>query len=112
MELHARSGGAFWETWSEGGRTIVTSGEVFRYDPPGALDLTWADERCGETEVAFRLFENGAGARLVLNHAGWGPHPPSQRRKLIDDHAEGWSRCLTRLAEYATRIGADSGEHR
>ena len=112
VELHARYGGAFRETWSDGGRTIVTSGEVTRYDPPGALDMTWADEWCGETEVAFRLFEHGAGTRVVLNHSGWGPHPPSQRQKLIDDHADGWSRYLTRLAEYATQIGADSRERR
>jgi uncharacterized protein YndB with AHSA1/START domain len=102
VDLQARAGGTLVERWSDGGRTVITSGKVTRCDPPFALELTWADSDWpAETQVAFHLFEDGDGTRLVLDHSGWSVHPAGERRKLLEAHAAGWSRHLERLAEYA-----------
>ncbi len=103
VELQARPGGKLRETWSDGAREIVTSGEVTRCDPPFALEMTWADDDwSGDTTVAFHLTEGRDGTHLVLTHAGWTVHAADQRHALIDGHARGWSEHLTRLAAYAT----------
>ena len=114
VELQAGAGGKLSETWSEGGRTVVTSREVTRCDPPFALELTWADDDWpAETRVAFHLSEEGGRTRLALDHSGWGVHPAGERKKLIDAHAAGWSRHLERLATYAGKTrGEEEGERR
>jgi uncharacterized protein YndB with AHSA1/START domain len=105
VELQARLGGRLVETWSAGGRKVVTSGEVTRCDPPSALEMSWADDDWpGYTRVAFRLHGNVYGTRLVLEHSGWSVHPASRREEMIEGHAQGWFRHLSRLARYATEI--------
>ncbi len=90
VELQARLGGTLVETWSDGGREVVTSGEVTRCDPPRALELTWADHDWpGATRVGFHLSGHGAGTRLVLDHSGWDAHPAGERQRLIAAHADG-----------------------
>jgi uncharacterized protein YndB with AHSA1/START domain len=102
VELAARRGGALRETWSEGARRVVTAGTVTRCDPPRELAMTWADEGWpGATEVIFRLSGRDGSTRLVLEHGGWDVHSAPERQALIDAHAQGWSRHLSRLAEYA-----------
>ncbi len=102
VELQARLGGKLVETWSDGGREVITSGEVTRCDPPRALEMTWADHDWpGDTRVGFHLSEHAAGTRLVLDHSGWGVHPAGEQQRLIDAHAGGWSQSLARLADYA-----------
>ena len=104
VDLLARPGGKLLERWSDGGREVVTSGEVTRCDPPVALDMTWADDDWpGDTEVALRLVAHGGGTRLGLTHAGWGVYPAGERRDLIEGHARGWAQALTRLADYASK---------
>jgi uncharacterized protein YndB with AHSA1/START domain len=106
VDLEARPGGKLSETWSDGRRTVTTAGDVTRYDPPIALEMTWADDDWpADTSVGFRLSQRGEGTRLVLDHAGWRVHPVGERQKLIDTHAAGWSRYLARLAEYAAEAG-------
>jgi uncharacterized protein YndB with AHSA1/START domain len=102
VNLQARPGGTLRETWSDGGRQVVTSGHVTCCDPPSALELTWADDDWpGETRVAFHLAEHNAGTRLVLDHSGWGVHPVDRRSELIGAHCSAWARYLARPAEYA-----------
>lgn len=102
VELEVRRGGAFRETWSDGTRQVVTSGEVTRMEPPTALEMTWADDDwSGQTRVMFRLSGHGRSTRLHLEHSGWSVHPEEERRQLIDVHAKGWRQHLTRLADYA-----------
>ncbi len=106
VDLQARPGGKLVETWSDGGRTVSTSGDVTRCDPPLALEMTWADNDWpGATRVGFHLAEDGDGTRLVLDHSGWSVHPVGERQKLIAAHADGWSRYLARLADYAAGVG-------
>ena len=110
VELEARPGGRLVETWSDGGREVVTSGDVTRCDPPLALEMTWADHDWpGDTRVGFHLSEHGAGTRLVLDHAGWGVHPAGERQRLIEAHAGGWSQALARLAAYAAEVSHPGG---
>jgi uncharacterized protein YndB with AHSA1/START domain len=105
VQLQARPGGTLRETWSDGARQVITSGQVTRCDPPAALELSWADDDWpGETRVAFHLAGHGDGTRLVLDHSGWGVHPADRRSDLIGAHASGWSQYLARLAEYATEV--------
>ncbi len=111
VDLQARPGGRLLEPWADGGRTVITSGEVTRCAPPWALELTWADDDWpGDTRLAFHLSERGEGTQLVLDHSGWGVHPASKRQELIDGHARGWSRYLARLAEYATEVESPRGD--
>ncbi len=103
VDLHARPAGTFLERRSDGGRQVVTAGEVTRCDPPVALKMTWADDDWpGATRVAFCLSEHGAGTRLTLDHSGWRVHPAARRQTLIQDLAGGWCHHLTRLVGYAT----------
>ena len=102
VELQARPGGKLVERWSDGGREVITSGDVTRCEPPRALEMTWADHDWpGDTRVSLHLSGHDAGTRLVLDHSGWGVHPVDERQRLIDAHAGGWSQSLARLADYA-----------
>ena len=106
VSLQARPGGTFRETWSDGVREVVTSGEVTRCDPPVALEMTWADEDWpGETEVVFHLSEDRSGTRLTLTHSGWRIHSADKRTELLAGHVRGWSEHLARLATYAKEQG-------
>jgi uncharacterized protein YndB with AHSA1/START domain len=106
VELQARLGGKLLETWHDGSREIVTSGEVTRCDPPSALEMSWADDDWpGSTRVAFYLSGDVHGTRLILKHSGWSVHSAGKREKLIDGHAQGWSQHLVRLAGYAAEVG-------
>ena len=105
VDLQARAGGKLLETWADGRRQVLTSGEVTRCDPPWALEMTWGDDDWpGDTTVAFHLSERGEGTHLVLDHRGWSVHAAGKRKELIDGHARGWSQSLARLAEYATEV--------
>ena len=106
VDIQARPGGMLSEVWSHGERVVVTSGLVTRCDPPSVLEMTWADNGwAGETRVSFHLSEHGNGTRLEFDHSGWSVHPAGERKKLVEAHAAGWSRYLTRLAEYSAVVG-------
>jgi uncharacterized protein YndB with AHSA1/START domain len=106
VSLEARLGGKLLERWSDNGRQVVTSGEVTQCRPPSVLEMTWADDDWpGNTKVAFDLSTDAGGTRLVLEHSGWRIHPVANRWRLIDAHADGWSRYLKKLVEYASELG-------
>jgi uncharacterized protein YndB with AHSA1/START domain len=102
VTLEAKPGGRFVERWSDGGRKVVTSGEVTQYRPPSTFEMTWADDGWpAATTVAFHLTASGNATRLVLEHSGWHLHPDRTRRSLIDAHAAGWSQYMEALADHA-----------
>jgi uncharacterized protein YndB with AHSA1/START domain len=113
VTLDARPGGSLREVWPDGVREVVTSGIVTRFEPPECLAMSWADDDWpGETRVSVSLAAVGNNAtKLILVHAGWQIHPSSVRSRLMQDHAEGWSGHLARLAGYAEgREGAANQE--
>lgn len=99
VSLEAKAGGRFREVWFDGDKQVITSGNITQYKPPETLHLSWADEDWpGETRVIFTLAENPL---LMFEHTGWEIHPENKRRKLIKAHADGWSKYLNHLVEYA-----------
>jgi len=108
--LEAKPKGKLEERWSDGGRQIVTSGEVIRCQPPSVLEMTWADDDWpGDTRVAFHLSGHDDATRLVLEHSGWRVHRGAIRRSLIDAHAAGWSQYVKALEDYASALGSRRG---
>lgn len=102
VSLEAKTGGRFREVWFAGGKQVITSGNITLYKPPETLHLGWADEDWpGETRVIFTFAENPAGSLLMFEHTGWEIHPENKRQKLLKAHADGWSKYLNQLAEYA-----------
>ena len=104
LDLRARLGGRLVQRWSDGHRTVTTSGGVIRRDSPAALETTQADDAWrARTEAAFGTSERSDGTRLALDHSGRGAHPAGERQRSIEARAAGWSRHLARLAGYAAR---------
>lgn len=104
VSLDARPGGRLTERWTDdGGREVVTSGEVVRLAAPQMLELTWADDDWdGSTRVLFQLTQAADATRLTLTHSGWEALPSSSRERLIHEHASGWSRHMANLEDYVT----------
>lgn len=103
VSLEAKSGGTFLEKWSDGERTITTSGRIKTFNAPAELKMIWADEDWpGDTVVIFSLSSTGNETRLKFEHSGWEIHPNVKRPGLMKDHAAGWSMYLERLGQYAT----------
>ena len=100
VSLDARPGGRLTERWTDdGGREVITSGEVVRLAAPRMLDLTWADDDDdwdGSTRVLFQLAQAADATRLTLTHSGWEALPAPSRESVIREHASGWSRHMAR----------------
>lgn len=108
VSLDVRPRDGFEERWTDdGGREVVTSGEVVRLNAPHVLELTWADDDWNEsTRMLFQL-EPADTTRLTLTHSGWEALPSSSRERLIREHASGWSHHMKNLQAYAaSRKGA------
>lgn len=96
-EIDARVGGQFRFAF-RGGEAVVT-GEVARFDPPGALALTWfpSGRPDVETRIEFTIEPHGdGGCRVEVVHSGWEDAP-----ELRPMHDEGWAHFLGRLREEA-----------
>lgn len=103
--LDAREGGHFREEWSIGERQIVTNGTVLHCEPPGLLEMTWADNTwSGQTKVRFTLSAHPGGCRLTLLHCDWQHVRAQDLPRLIAAHAEGWQSHLARLANLAQEV--------
>lgn len=102
FSLDARPGGSFREAWSDGTRTVVTSGRVKRFEPPHALGLSWADDDWpAETDVLFTLTEQPEGSTTVtLDHGGFDAVADRDPRRLVADHAVGWRFHMEALRAY------------
>ena len=105
VALDPTPGGAFRETWTDGRRSVVTSGRVPRFEPPQILALTWADDDWpAPTQVVFTLREQpDASTRVLLEHGGWEALTGRDRRGLIAAHAAGWQAHLEALRDYLGR---------
>jgi uncharacterized protein YndB with AHSA1/START domain len=105
VSLDARPGGNFEERWTgDGGKEVVTSGEVVRLDAPRILELTWTDDDWyGSTHVLFQLEQTADATHLTPTHSGWEALPSSSRERLIREHASGWSHHMESLQAYAAR---------
>jgi uncharacterized protein YndB with AHSA1/START domain len=96
--LEPRVGGRAAFTWPGEGEA---AGEVFAWEPPRLLELTWAEGE-GDTVVHVEINASGAGTLLVLEHrnlsaenaaglgAGWHAHLVALRdvlggREVVED---------------------------
>lgn len=95
--LQARLGGTY-RFFMRGEGQYVVGGRFTEFDPPGRLAFTWVWENGDyaglETLVEITFAESPRGTELTLVH-----------RRLPDDrarqqHAEGWTGSLARLAEH------------
>jgi uncharacterized protein YndB with AHSA1/START domain len=72
-------------------------GSVLAWEPPKRLLLDWQiGEACG-TEVEVTFEPEGPGARVVLEHRGFGDADPRER------YAGGWDVVLGAFLETATK---------
>ena len=102
VSLNARPGGRPTERWTDdGGREVITSGEVVRLAAPRMLELTWADDDWDEpTRVLFQLAQAADATRLTLTHSGWEALPLPSLESVIREHASGWSGHMANLEAY------------
>jgi uncharacterized protein YndB with AHSA1/START domain len=91
--------GGGWKGSGQGadGKPFSVSGEFLEIDPPRRLVQTWnPDWDPGEpTVIRYQLESIPAGTRVTIRHEGFGERADSCR-----DHAEGWERVLTWLANH------------
>jgi uncharacterized protein YndB with AHSA1/START domain len=97
VEMEPRVGGAFVVRNPDGSTHI--SGEVFEYDPPNRLTITWnvnwpaLVEKLGPTLVTYESEQAGEAVKLTLSQ--------SHERPISDDilsgGREGWSAILSSL---------------
>lgn len=97
-ELDARPGGRFrirTET-GPGGENFGVQGEYLELTPPLRIAMTWQwDGADAVTDVAVELADAGEGStEVTVTHAA---NPTVQER---DDHVQGWTDCLDRLARH------------
>lgn len=109
MQLDARPGGGFVEAWADGERTVTTTGEVLRFEPPHRLDLSWRDEDWpAATLVSITLEPVGETTRLRLRHNGWDALGDGAAA-LAEAHRAGWRAHLRSLRQFAEDVGQHPG---
>jgi uncharacterized protein YndB with AHSA1/START domain len=102
LEMDARPGGRWLRSMkSASGAVYVKHGVYREVLPPEKVSFTYnTEDEKGvvdpETLVTITLVDLGAGrTRLTLHHTGFDSAP------LRDDHGNGWSGAIDRLAAYA-----------
>ena len=92
--LEPRAGGRLYEVTADGEQDW---GTVLAWEPPTRLLLDWqiGDARGTEVEVTFA--PEGPGARVVLEHRGFGASDPRDR------YAGGWDVVLGAFVETASK---------
>ena len=92
--LEPRVGGRLYEVTDKGEQDW---GSVLAWEPPHRLLLDWQiGEACG-TEVEVTFEPEGPGARVVLEHRGFGESDPRERS------AGGWDVVLAPFVETASK---------
>jgi uncharacterized protein YndB with AHSA1/START domain len=97
LRFDAAVGAPVVETWIEAGRQRQAHGVVTRCEEPGVLAFRWREDGwAAPLEVTFRLEPHGAATSVTITETGFrhAGVPPT----LADEHEEGWSYHLTRLA--------------
>ena len=95
-ELEPRAGGRIVLKFGPGD----VSGEVTRWEPPGALGFTWeASNMPGvQLHVTFTVDDLGGGrSRVSVVHSGFEAAPTEAREAVVG----GWEHFLPRLAQAA-----------
>lgn len=77
--------------------------EVLTCDPPSELVFSWSAGGAVEnTRVRFRLEEDGAGTRLLLEHSGFDLSQPFGEQAL-QGAGFGWAKMLKQLSEVVAK---------
>jgi len=92
--LEGRVGGRLYEVTADGEQEW---GRVREWDPPERLLLEWLIGEASGTEVEVRFSPEGPGARVELEHRGFGASDPRER------YAEGWDVVLAPFVESASK---------
>lgn len=111
VALDTREGGHFREEWTNDGRHVVTNGTVLHSEPPGLLEMTWADNSwSGQSRVRFLLEDQPGGCHLTLLHCDWQYVHAQDLTALIAAHAQGWQRHLQNLAALANEVAKSEAQ--
>lgn len=105
IQLDAKLGGEFRETWSQAGRQIVTQGHVVDFRPPTTIAWTWADQDWSvTTSLSLTIHGLEGGSLLQLNHSGWSKFDQALGDELRAAHEAGWRGHLKSLQRYAAKL--------
>lgn len=92
--IEPQVGGRVYEVTAEGEQDWA---HVLEWEPPHRLLLDWHIGAAFGTEVEVRFSPEGPGARVVLEHRGFGESDPRER------YAGGWDVVLAPFVEAAQR---------
>ena len=92
--LEPREGGRLYEVTATGEQDW---GSVLVWEPPHRVVLDWQIGEARGSEVEVRFSPEGPGARVELEHRGFGATDPRDR------YASGWDVVLAPFVEQATR---------
>jgi uncharacterized protein YndB with AHSA1/START domain len=90
------AGGRVYEVTDAGERDWAT---VRVWEPPDGFVLEWLIGDANGTEVEVRFSPEGPGARVVLEHRGWGPDGTPTH----GNYSEGWDVVLGTFVESASK---------
>jgi uncharacterized protein YndB with AHSA1/START domain len=104
--LRARSGGEFFEPWTDRlGRKHNTRGTITAYDPRERLQIDWKDESWpAATRVEFLLFSSEGGTKITIQHSGWEIFDDKTRGAIVNDHRDGWREIIENFTKYCTEV--------
>lgn len=102
IRLDAKPGGEFRETWSQGGRELVTHGRITEFRRPTAIAWTWADEDWPHSTLLTLTIRAHDGSLVELRHSGWDAFGAPDGDELRAAHEAGWRGHLESLKRYAT----------
>jgi uncharacterized protein YndB with AHSA1/START domain len=92
--LEPRVGGRLYEVTAAGEQDW---GSVLAWEPPRRLLLDWQIGEASGTEVEVTFEPEGPGARVVLEHRGFGASDPRER------YSSGWDVVLATYAESTSK---------
>ena len=92
--LEPRLGGRLFEVTDAGEQDW---GSVLAWEPPHRLLLDWQIGEASGTEVEVTFEPEGPGARVVLEHRGFGAPDPRER------YSDGWDVVLAPFVESASK---------
>ncbi len=105
LRFDAVIGAPLVETWIEAGRQRQAAGLITRCDEPELLAFRWREDGwSAPLEVTFRLEPNGSATSVTITETGF--RRANVSPTLADEHEEGWSYHLTRLARACGMIEA------
>ena len=92
--LEPRAGGRLYEVTAAGEQEW---GSVLAWEPPDRVVIDWQIGEAGGTEVEVRFSPEGPGARVELEHRGFGASDPRDR------YSDGWGVVLSSFTASAKK---------